>query len=236
MKITILENDKNELDYLKSKIEGWSRKTGTVIEISEFESGEAYFSKRVSSSEESTVVFLDIQMGKMSGIDVAEQLRKENYKGFILFLTAFREYVFRGYDVHALNYLLKPVQEKVLEACLDEIASESSKQSYLFRVGHDTFLIPYADIISITSSGHNVDILTTTKCHSQYTSLNNIITYLPKEFIRVHRGHIVNLSHIRKVSGQTITLSNRTTLQIGRNYYKEFIKSFSDYSSRFERR
>lgn len=235
MKITILEDKKTELDRLKEKIEDWSNKNNISIELAEFDSGESYFAERTSNIEQATVMFLDIQMKKLTGFDVAEKLRKEGYNGYIIFLTAFREYVFRGYDVHALNYLLKPVQANALEACLNEIASECTKQSYIFRNGYDTIVIPYSEIISFTSNRHSIDILTTTQCHSQYNSLNNIINYLPNEFVRIHRCHIVNMSHIRKVSGTTITLSNRTTVQIGRNYYQEFIKAFSYYSFRLER-
>lgn len=60
---------------------------------------------------QASAFFLDIQMGQMNGIEVAKRLRESGYQGIIVFLTAFREYVFRGYEVRALNYLLKPVKE-----------------------------------------------------------------------------------------------------------------------------
>lgn len=236
MIITILENNRTELNDLKAKIIEWSKRTNTFVEIRNFGSGESYFADRLSDSEDSTVFFLDIQMEGLSGVDVAKQLRKENYKGFIIFTTAFKEYVFSGYDVHALNYLLKPVQETALIACFDEISAENTKQSYVFRTGHETFLIPYSDIISFSSNGsHSIDILTKDASYNQYSSLSNAINYLPKEFVRVHRGCIINLSHVRKVSGTTITLTNRITIQIGRNYLKDFTKAFVDYSSRFDK-
>ena len=84
-------------------------------EITEYCSGEEFFSQNNTDTyKRFSVFFLDIQMKEMSGLDVAKKLRKEGYTGPIIFLTAFREYVFHGYEVHALNYLLKPVKEEPL--------------------------------------------------------------------------------------------------------------------------
>ena len=172
---------------------------------------------------------------KMNGIEVAKRLRESGYQGIIVFLTAFREYVFRGYEVRALNYLLKPVKENTLFLCLDEIAKELSNNTYIYRNKQEIVSIPYADILTFSSRLHYVDILTVDgKCYEQMSTLNKIIVHLPSEFIRTHRSYIVNMAHIYRITSGTIELSNHLTTQIARSYSKDVISAFAKYTTRFD--
>lgn len=234
--ISILEDQWAEAEHLKSILYKWSLQTNCELEILEYCSGEVFFEENDKTAYQSfSVFFLDIQMKEMNGLEVAKRLRKEGYQGPIIFLTAFREYVFHGYEVHALNYLLKPVKEESLFLCLDEIAKNLSGSSYLYRNKQDIISIPYKDILSFSSSLHYIDILTVSDHFCQYATLNNIIKYLPQEFIRIHKSCIVNMAHINKISGSTIVLSNHMTTQIGRSYMKSVIAAFIEYSTRFDR-
>lgn len=159
----------------------------------------------------------------------------ENNYDVIVFLTAFREYVFRGYEVRALNYLLKPVKENTLFLCLDEIAKELSNNTYIYRNKQEIVSIPYADILTFSSRLHYVDILTVDgKCYEQMSTLNKIIVHLPSEFIRTHRSYIVNMAHIYRITSGTIELSNHLTTQIARSYSKDVISAFAKYTTRFD--
>lgn len=235
--ISILEDQPSEADRLKSILHKWSLQTNCELDILEFRSGEEFFFKNDTISYQIfSVFFLDIQLKNMSGLDVAKKLRKEGYQGFIIFLTAFREYVFHGYEVHAMNYLLKPVKEEPVFLCLDEIAKDFSSNSYLYRNKQGIISIPYKDILTFSSSFHYIDILTVSEHFCQYTTLNTIIEYLPQEFIRVHKSCIVNMTHIYKISGSTIELSNHMTTQIGRSYKKSVADAFVAYSIRLDGR
>ena len=233
--ISILEDQKAAADYLKSLLNKWSTQTNYELEMEEYRSGEDFFENHDKTSFSLfSVFFLDIQLKEMNGLEAARKLRKEGYQGPIIFLTAFREYVFQGYEVRAMNYLLKPVKEEPLFLCLNEIAKDLSGNSYLYRYKQDIMSIPYKDILSFSSSLHYIDILTVSDHFCQYTTLNHIIDYLPLEFIRIHKSCIVNMAHIYKISGTTIVLSNRMTTQIGRSYMKSVIAAFTAYSTRFD--
>ncbi len=161
MKIAILEDEKVESTNLIKILKEWSLKNHLDIEIFLYASGEEFFAQnKMYLSENIAVFLLDIQMKEMNGVDVAKRLRREGYKGEIIFLTAFREYVFKGYEVHALNYLLKPVNSKALCLCLDEIAKELMGNSYLYRNKKEIISIPYKEIISFST---NLLILPTPK-------------------------------------------------------------------------
>ena len=237
MKITILEDSVIESERLKNGIRKYGQQYDWDIEIDEYESGEEYFSKNSEGTTiQASAFFLDIQMGQMNGIEVAKRLRESGYQGIIVFLTAFREYVFRGYEVRALNYLLKPVKENTLFS----VFWMKSRRSYLIIPTYtgnkqEIVSIPYADILTFSSRLHYVDILTVDgKCYEQMSTLNKIIVHLPSEFIRTHRSYIVNMAHIYRITSGTIELSNHLTTQIARSYSKDVISAFAKYTTRFD--
>lgn len=236
MKITILEDSILEADRLKNGIRKYGQQYDWDIEIDEYKSGEEYFSKNPDcQSIKSSAFFLDIQMRQMSGIEVARRLRESRYNGIIVFFTAFSEYVFQGYEVRALNYLLKPIKENKLFLCLDEIAKELSNNTYIYRNKQEIVSIPYTNILTFSSRLHYVDILTIDgKCHEQMSTLNKIIVHLPSEFIRTHRSYIVNMAHIYRITSGMIELSNHLTIQIARSYSKDVISAFAKYTTRFD--
>lgn len=230
--IIIIENEPNELEHLKQSLNNWSLKRPFPISITAYASGEDYFAS--NTTHKVNLFFLDIQLNGMNGIDIAKRLRVEGYVGEIIFLTSYREYVFDGYQVHALNYLLKPAEELLLYSCLNEIEESLKKSYYVFRNKQEIIQIEYRDIISFSSSLHSIDILTYNEHFTQYATLSTVIGYLPKEFVRVHRSHIVNMAHIHKISGNNITLSNRMKVPIGRQYMNDIRKAFTDYTTRLD--
>ena len=106
----------------------------------------------------------------------------------------------------------------------------------MFRNNQTIVQIEYRDILSFSSFLHNIDILTRNEHFNQNAALSSILSHLPKQFVRVHRSHIVNMAHIHKISGNTITLSNRTTVPIGRQYLNDVRKAFTEYATRLDYR
>lgn len=232
--ITIIEDQKAESSALKEKILSWSRKTNSDVVFSIYASGNEFYRQYSPASDPTDIYFLDIQLGDMLGLDIAKNLRSHGYQGVIIFLTVFREYVFHGYEVHAMNYLLKPVKEESLYLCLDEVARNLEGRYYIFRNKQEIVQIPFHDILVFSSSFHYVDIMTTGETYCQYSSLNTIIEHLPREFIQIHRSYIVNMEHIGKLSKAKIILSNKMSVPIGRTYITKLTEEFSKYSTRFD--
>lgn len=230
--IVIIENESNELEHLKNELNIWSSEKSIPITLSSYSSGEDYFSK--SQKHTADLYLLDIQLNGMNGMEIAKKLRSECYSGSIIFLTSYREFVFEGYQVHALNYLLKPLDICSLHLCLNEVSDTLTKKHYIFRNKQEIVQIEYRNILLFSSYLHNVEILTNSGIFNQYATLNNILTHLPKEFVRVHRSYIVNMTHIHKISGSIITLSNHIEIPIGRKYLNSIRTVFSEYSTRFE--
>ncbi len=233
MNITVLEDDPAHREQITAFLQEYANENHHLIHVDSYASGEEFF-KRRKAGQEICAYFLDIKMNTMSGLAVAKRLRREGYDGPIVFLTAFREYVFDGYDVHAFAYLLKPVRREKLFHCLDEIAARMREDTYCLQTRQETVRIPYSKIMAFSVNHHDVDILTMDDVYSTHTTLEKLAAQLPKEFIRVHRSYIVHLPHVAKISTQTITLTNGMTVPVGRTYQAAVTSQLISYTNRLD--
>ena len=103
LNITILEDEAIHAAQLKQLLEKWSKQNNIPTSIRHY-FNEQEFSKQKYDEDE--IFFIDIELGFANGMNIAKQLRKNGFCGNIIFLTAFSEYVFDGYHVQALDYVL----------------------------------------------------------------------------------------------------------------------------------
>ncbi len=107
--VTIIEDEETHAMRLKQLLENWSKQNNISSSIRHYFNDKDFSGKKYDEDE---LFFIDIKLGSANGMDIAKQLRKDGFCGNIIFLTAFSEYVFDGYHVQALDYLLKPISQK----------------------------------------------------------------------------------------------------------------------------
>lgn len=165
-------------------------------------------------------------------MDIAKQLRKDGVCGNIIFLTAFSEYVFDGYHVQALDYLLKPISQNKLEQCMKPILRNMLGAYHVYRTKTETVKIPYNKILAFTSFRHYVDIITQLNnneaCYRQKITLKNLQSQLPKEFVRCHRTIIININKAMKLTCKDITLSDNSVYPVSESYLDHVHEAFSE--------
>ena len=236
MKIVILEDNQIEYKKIKMALDDWVKNYDIELKIFHYTSGEIFFEDASNYDPNTDLFLLDIEMDEINGIEVAKQLRILNYKGDIIFLTAFNDFVFEGYNVHAFNYLVKPLNHELFFQCLTEIENKRHANGYTYRNKQQIPIsIPYPSIISFSVSRHYVYITTHDETFEQYINLNTLIDILPRQFVQVHRSCIVNLAHVQKLSHNKIYLSNGCTTEVGRTYFKNFKNQYLQYTTRFNR-
>ena len=109
------------------------------------------------------LAFLDIQMSKMTGIDLAERIRISDSNMLIVFVTSFRQYVLKGYDVNALHYLIKPVSSAKLLPILDKalVTWKARQDAFLLvSTGEGQQKLPFGNILYISIKSHTASIHT----------------------------------------------------------------------------
>jgi two-component system LytT family response regulator len=194
------------------------------------------------------LVFLDIQMPVMNGIDVVRGLVGDA-QPFIIFVTAFDQYVMRAFEVHAIDYLLKPVDDARFNASLNHArrvlaghtASEYNQRirtllnkkaeprreavrELAIQLGRRVRFVSIEDIDWIEAQGNYAEIHIDADTHLIRESLNTLESWLESTaFLRIHRSAIVRLNRIASVSSLPnrdceVTLRNGTSLRVSRTY------------------
>lgn len=184
---------------------------------------------RMTEEMDLHLIFLDIQMPDLTGIQLSKIL-KGNIK--IIFTTAYSKFALESYALNALDYLLKPFEfERFYEAVLKvkntstKISDSNPIEDYLFvkTDGKNNFEKIYLkDVLYIESLKNYVAIHLKDKQIISYNTLKHLQEYLPKaDFIQIHRSYIVALRHIEKTNSLTVSMHN-ISLPIGDTYRNSF--------------
>ena len=182
------------------------------------------------------LLFLDIHLPKISGIDFIEILEE---KPKIILTTAFSEYALKGYELDVVDYLLKPFSfERFLKAVTkvnqlntDDSTSTSindrvTKDYTFIKSGHELIRINYKDIMYIEASSDYTEVYLLEKKILTSLSLKNWLQELPNNFTQIHKSYIINSSVIEKVVGNLVYLNNSKQLPIGRAYKERFVNEY----------
>lgn len=188
--------------------------------------------KKYAAGERYDVLFLDILMSPISGMELARKIREWDKYAILIFITAYLEYAPEGYEVNAFRYLLKPVAENDLHLIMADIRKklEDSAQTLLFKTPECNLLLHIPEILYLEAANKETllhcrdDVITLRK------SLNELEQLLPETFFfRIHRKFLVNLSHVREYDALRLTLDSRQTLPVSRRKSREFGHALKTY-------
>lgn len=232
MNIAVCDDEKILREQLQELL--WNQEMSCKIEsVDSYETGSGLLAAR----KRYDIIFLDIQMEGMNGIETARMLRKRNEEAVLIFVTGLKDYVFEAFDVAAFHYLLKPVQEEkfaeVFERAVVE-AEKSDQKEYgtkqlLIRRRNRSIKLEKAQILYVESRQRKVLIHTMQESLEAYATMNGLEKELGEQFYRCHRGYLVNLSCITGYTGDTITLCNGENIHLAREKYHEFVKLYMRY-------
>ena len=179
------------------------------------------------------LIFLDIEMPSINGMEVAENLRKMQYSGEIIFLTGYMEYIQEAFKVRAFRYLQKPIVERQLEEALCS-AEEQIRKRYLYLdTGHKKS-VKLQDIIYIEAIHNRSYIMTKKEEIEIRIPMKNLCARLPKEdFVQTHKSYIVALQAIWKIEGNEIVLQDICPrIPLSRGKMKEVKQAYLTYVRR----
>ena len=168
-------------------------------------------------------MLLDIEMPGMNGIELAKKIRCESAAVQIIFITGYYEYFSDGFDVSALHYLLKPVNERKLFQVLDRAAENlaSRQRSVLVADGEGSVKVALSDIVYVESENVYIVLHTARGEYRTRMALGKFAEQLDETYFKVHRSYVVNLKYIRKIDRTRITMTNGDSIPIRRGLYGE---------------
>lgn len=174
------------------------------------------------------LVLLDIKLPGLNGMAIAKKIRRQDAKLPLAFLSNYDDYVFDGYDVNALDYILKPITRAKMTKLLDRAAAMKRPAFIVLPFNTGPTQVYLYDIMAFTVDGHYLTTITQEGQNRFKESLANIQTQLDNRFILVHRSALVNIDHIRTIGKDTVTLANGVPVPLARNRTQAVKQAFWD--------
>lgn len=227
VRIAIVDDEKVIREQIKNLIE--KKQTGSAVDT--YFSGE----ELLRAGKGYDIVFLDIQMDGMNGIDTARALRQKTDDTVLIFVTGVKEYVFDAFDVGAFHYLIKPLEEMKFYSVYDRAVLEAAKKKQhgmgqLFvKTRNRNVTLDQSNILYIESRAKKVEIHTRNDIIEAYAGIGELEKQLTENFYRCHRGYLVNLAFVSEYSIDSITLNNGETIILTKEKYGEFVKVYMRY-------
>ena len=226
MNIAICDDDAGT----RRQLAEFSLAEGDVENVEEFSTAD----KLLVSQKHFQLVFLDILMPGIGGMDAARKLRARDKAVCIVFVTSVKEYVFDAFDVGALHYLLKPVDrqkfEKVFQRARAEAQSFGEQQEkILVRTRERTETFRKMEILYAECQLKKLVIHAQDRSVAYYGKISALEKQLGVPFYRCHRSYLVNMSHIAGYNGESIRLTNGEQIYLSKERYNDFAQSYLRY-------
>lgn len=244
-KIDIIDDDKGAMSQLEERIQYYGKVHNLDFEVTKYNNPELYLKK---GQTESQIIFLDIKMPQMDGLDLAKSIRVHNPDVIIIFCTSFQHFAINGYEVNAFGFLVKPVQAYSFNYFFDRAIKklQSSGNNALIRVKtlEDYRVINVKDIYYVEVFQHYLSyhVRTNKSTSSGEQAGEEIIrsrgTMKEAEkqlgsfgFFRCNVSYLLNLSYVTALKGNNVYIAGET-FTISRNQKKIFTEKFMEHISK----
>ena len=220
--IAICVDEPHMSDALREMAAEFFRGKNRDVMISQFTSGE----QLLRSQTNIDILFLDIQMEGVNGMETARRLRRRKFKGFLIFTTVLKEMVFESFEVQAFDYLVKPIGEKQFAKTMERLLAsmlDAGGTSLLIQRGYESIIIPSGDIVFCEVIDRKVYVhLVSSEIIDFYDRIDHLETKLDDSFFRCHRSFLIHLKYLKSYKNGTAYMENGKQIPVSRLRSKEF--------------
>ena len=219
-RVAIVDDSKTDAEYVQGILEAWARDRQAAVQAQRFISAENFLF-HYADDKAWDILLLDIEMGAMDGVTMAKRVRQDNEAVQIVFITGYSDYIAEGYEVAALHYLMKPVNQDKLFTVLDRALEKRKQEERCLNLASygEMVRLPFYEIRYLDVHQNYV----TVHAKADYTvkrTLGDVEKELDDRFCRVGRGMILNLKFIQRVTKTEVRLSDGTVLPLPRGAYE----------------
>ena len=222
IRIAICDDEKHMSDHIRAMASDFFRKKNREIQLRTFLSGE----ELLNYDGQIDILFLDIQMNGMDGLETARKLRAGKFRGFLIFITVLKEMVFQSFEVQAYDYLVKPVDEKQFGKTMERLYASmqnASEDSLLVQQGYERRIVPKDEIVFCEVIDRKIYLnLASGEVVDYYERIENLETKLGSHFFRCHRSYLINLKHLKGYKNGTAYMDNDKEIPVSRLRSREF--------------
>lgn len=188
------------------------------LEVEVFFSGEE-MCRFLSQSMYFDIIFLDIELDKMNGVEVGKKIRGEmsNEITQIIYISGKENYAMQLFKIRPIDFVIKPLTYEKIADVFQTASRLIHKNSHVFnyQIEHITYKIPIKDILYFESKNRKINIVKTEEINSFYGTLDRVFDKVKQfNFINIHKSYLVNYNHIIKLEYHHVTMSNKIVLPI----------------------
>lgn len=234
MKIVICDDEEIQKVLLKSLIDEYALLHALSIEVIQYSDADNLWWD-LQNGLYADLLILDIQMKNMSGIELAHKMRDNQMFHQIAFVSGIKEYVFEGYDVNAISYLLKPYEKEQLFKIIDKAIKEMKVQNdfTILESGKEVFKIYHDDLIGIEAVSHDTVAYLKLSNNTNQTQIvlkkgiNDVLDELNIfSLLRVHRSYAVNMRNVLRITKTECIAEGNHSFPIARGNYEMCMQTF----------
>lgn len=231
VRVAIVEDDEKEANTLLNCIERYMAENQRELICKRFTDAETFLDEHTAFD----MAFLDIMLPNKTGMEAAFELRRQNADIVIIFVTTMAQFAVKGYEVNALDYILKPVTYERFTLKMQKAVEIIKAKSSQFIVVNDPdgiVKISSGEVLYIEVSGHKLTWHTTNGNYSEYGSLSDVETMLKNHnFMRCNSCFLVNPEYIARVNNieQSVILVNGEELKISQPKRKKFLTELTNW-------
>ena len=229
--IAICDDEQSFIQDLKINLERYAADTGREFCFFEFHDGIELIENYQPDFD---LIFMDIKMEKLGGLETAEEIRKTDSTVGLFFLTSLSQYVWKGYEYGAINYLLKPMKYGRLKMELDRFFSryQGKEEGYLsFSNDNGKYKVLYKNLRYAETQKRNVLLHFDGQEQVIYKNMKEIASLLEaqRQFARCHASFIVNMVYVKSVENLEAVLTTGERVPISQPKRKEFMAKLADF-------
>lgn len=230
VKVAIVEDEEKAAEELKNALEKFSKENDIHFAVETFQEGLTF----LDDSKAFDLIFMDIEMPHMNGIDVAKKLRQKDDKVALIFVTNMVQYAIKGYEVDAIDYVLKPLKYARFSALMKKtlrIIDKTNEDQLVLKTTGGVRKLYFSSIIYIEIRDHLLIYHTDQGDIETWGTISGAEEKLPKEeFCRCSHSMIVNFKYIQETEKDSIILKGiNTPISISHSKKKDFLTKFNNY-------
>ena len=242
MKLTICDDDRRIREMIAEAV----REVSQSIEIECFKDASAVLSKGYNTD----ILFLDIQMPGIDGMNAAKIIRGNGKKTVIVFVTAIEELVFNAFDVGAFQYIVKPFDRNRIKEVIKKAIEQAEEMDYIEKTVREKETEKVRSIM-VKSGGANTKVIISDIKYAEvfdrrivlhmsgrdniefYGRISELEGMLGNDFFRIHRAYLINLAYVKAYDSKTVNVAGEA-IPVARGKYQDLIKAYLSFQTRRE--
>lgn len=226
--IAVVEDDSQEAKKLRDCLERFASQNHLQFQTTHFPDAAMLLGSYKANYD---LIFLDIMLPHMSGMEAARRLRRVDQSVTIVFVTNTAQYAVEGYSVDAFDYILKPINDHAFDLKLKRILAHIGSKfedRISIRTEGGTIRLQLRKICYVEVKGHYLNWHILDGVYRTLGPLKEIGRQLPESYCAISRWYVVNMQHIHSVIGDDVLVGDEK-LRIGRSYKQKFLQAYAEY-------